>query len=225
MASPRPIQLVNDYTYHVFNRGVERRQLFLNNKEYQRFVDLIDYYRFENVPMSFSHYVNLPKDQHISVLEKLHKSPAAIDILAYCLMPNHFHLITTQKSDHGITRTLANVSNGYAKYFNKKHKRVGPLYQGAFRAIRIETEDQLVHISRYIHINPVVSGIIAESQLETYPWSSLPEYLGTSSRAITSTEYVMADFSTQSNYKKFIHDQISYAKELEKIKHLAMEDV
>lgn len=128
-------------------------------------MSLLDYYRFEHVPKSFSHYLTLSLADRASYRQSLDKTPIAIDILAYCLMPNHFHLLAEQNSNHGILKKLSNIANGYAKYFNTKYHRVGSLFQGPFKAVLVETDEQLLHLSRYIHINPVVSGVVATDDL------------------------------------------------------------
>lgn len=155
----------------------------------------------------------------------LDQKPFAIDILAYCLMPNHFHLLVRQNVQEGIHDFLSNVSNGYAKYFNTKRQRVGPLYQGPFKAVYVETDEQLMHLSRYIHINPVVSGIITIEDLDVYPWSSFPDYLGKVKTSFVTTLPVLSQFKTSSSYRAFVYDQVGYGKELEQIKHLVLEEV
>lgn len=158
MPSSRGYRFVADGIYHVLSRGVERRSIFANNREYERFSMLLEYYRVNKPPLSFSHFLALPVSQREIYRQSLAKRALLADIVAYCLMPNHYHLIVRQKQENGVVRMLSNVSNGYAKYFNTKRNRVGPLFQGPFKAIRIETDEQLMHLSRYVHINPFVSG-------------------------------------------------------------------
>ena len=117
---------------------------------------------------------------------------------------------------------MGKFANSYTKYFNTKHERVGPLMQGLFKSVWVEDDEQLIHLSRYIHINPVASFIIDEKELESYQWSSLPEYLATS--GFCEMQTVLSQFKTVHAYRKFIHDHISYAKDLEKIKHLTFEN-
>ena len=138
-------------------------------------------------------------------------------------MPNHFHLLLRQETEHGIPVYLSNISNSFAKYFNTHHKRTGSLWQRPFKAVRIETEEQFLHVSRYIHINPAVSFVIKEERLDIYPWTSLPEYLVGGADGICETKEIHGHFRTTHVYRKFIHDQIDYAKTLEKIKHLSID--
>lgn len=91
-------------------------------------------------------------------------------------MPNHFHLLLQQIRDGGITEFISKLTNSYTRYFNIRNKRIGPLFQGEFKAVHVETDEQLIHLSRYIHLNPIVSYIT--KKLESYQWFSYLEYLG-----------------------------------------------
>ena len=157
-------------------------------------------------------------------MKKLGDTPHSIDILAYALMSNHFHLLVRQRQENAITQTLANISNSYAKYFNIKHHRVGPLYQGPFKAVHVETDQQLIHLSRYIHINPVVVGVMTQEELLSSPRTSFPEYLGQSETLFTDVKPILSHFVSPESYKIFVFDQVAYGKELEKIKHLSLEE-
>ncbi len=225
MASPRAVVFRNDYVYHLFNRGVERRTIFSIPRDHERFVALLEYYRFHRVPKSYSHYLLLPLGDRAAYRQKLESLPVAVEILAFCLMPNHFHLVVKQTMDGGIHRFLSNIANGYAKYVNTKYHRVGPLYQGPFKAVRVETDDHLVHLSRYLHLNPVVSGMMNMKELASYPWSSFPDYLGKTDRPFINARAVRDHFKDAGEYRDFVSDHVGYAKELEKVKHLVLEEV
>ncbi len=93
----------------------------------------------------------------------------SVEVVAYCLMPNHFHLLVKQVSEGGISKYLRQAINSYAKYFNTKYKRVGSLFQDMFRAVHIETDEQFIHVSRYIHLNPLVSYLVGKKELLSYP--------------------------------------------------------
>lgn len=199
--------------------------IFTNKREYQRAVDVISYYRNADIPLRFSRLMELPDHEKLKVFDSLkRKKDFEVKIIAFCLMPNHFHLLMKQEKDGGTSRFISNFCNSYSKYFNKKHARVGPLFQGAFKAVRVETDEQLIHLSRYIHLNPVSSFIIKEDELDTYPLSSLPEYLGKVEEGISDSQGILSHFKNRQDYRKFVHDQISYARELERIKHLALEE-
>ncbi len=221
----RPI-FANDQIYHVFNRGIEKRPVFTHRKEYERIRLALDFYRFRDLGYRLSFALRMPKGEHIGPFEYLRKhGHPRVEILAYCIMPNHFHLLIRQRKENGVIRFIADVTNSYTRYFNTRHKnRVGPLFQGRFKAVRIEDEDQLLHVSRYIHINPVVSYLVDWKNAETYEWSSLTEYLdGESSVRMCETETVLGYFPNRAAYRLFLADQVDYGKTLEHIKHCVFE--
>lgn len=223
MATYRKIAFRNDQFYHIFNRGIERRTVFTTKKEFNRAKQLIKFYRHKEIPLRFSRIMQQPNDVREKILEKLYKNEKIVEILAFCLMPNHFHFLLKQVADNGVATFISNITNAYTKYFNTKHKRVGPLFQGTFNAVIVETDEQLIHLSRYIHLNPVVSSIIDHDKLENYSYSSYLEYLSLSDDEITEHEFVLTFFKKVNQYQEFVNDQIDYAKKLETIKHLVLE--
>jgi len=224
MTTYRKVVLANDQIYHIFNRGVERRNIFTTKWEFQRGLDVLKYYRFSNLPFRYSSLLKLPQEDREEILSKINKNNnKLVEIITFCLMPNHFHLLLKQLQSDGIKRFIANFSNSYTKYFNTKHERTGPLFEGIFKAILVETDEQLVHLSRYLHLNPTSSFIISAEDLETYQWSSFSEYLGKNSEHICDKDSILQLFSSTEDYHKFVLDQVSYAQDLDKIKHLAIE--
>lgn len=223
MSSSRNVVLATEEIYHIFNRGVERRPIFTHKWEYRRALDTISYYRFLESPIRYSKYITLEKKRRIQLLEALLTSKLQVDILAYCLMPNHFHLLLKQAADAGISRFVSKFCDSYSKYFNVKHDRVGPLFQGPFKAVRVESEEQLIHLSRYIHLNPTSSFLIKESELDSYPWSSLPEYLAPQGNTVSNPKCIGGLFKSPGKYRDFVHNQIDYAQKLEHIKHLVFD--
>lgn len=225
MATNRYLVFANDQIYHVFNRGVERRLIFTNKREYQRAVDTIWYYRYGQLPMRLSEFFALSKERKTTFLAKLeHDQQLSVSILGYCLMPNHFHFIIKQLRDAGVSNFAANVANSYTKYFNTRHKRIGHLFQGPFKAVRVETDEQLLHLTRYVHLNPFVSFVVKLGDLESYPWSSFSEYLGKTSQKLCDTGFINGHFSTIEKYRQFVFDQADYGQKLEQIEHLCLEE-
>lgn len=216
--------LATGQIYHIYNRGVEKRPIFLNKKGYNRLIDLTNYYQFANCPVKFSQFKALSRDAKKDLLDKLaSQSDKLVEILAFCLMPNHIHFLCKQLKNNGISKFMSKICSGYSHYFNILHQRVGPLFQGNFKAVRIETDEQLVHTSRYIHLNPVSSYLIEFNHLESYDFSSYPEYTGKKA-GFCNIEEILAYFKTIQDYKNFVGDQVDYARELENIKHLILDD-
>ena len=218
--------LAPEQIYHIFNRGVASAPIFLSPKNCSRFLDLVDYYHFSNTPCSFSRLLNLPREERESLLIRLKKENALhVEVLAYCLMPNHFHFLLKQVTDNGISTFMRNLQNSYVKYLNFKSKRAGPLFQSMFKAIRIETDEQLLHVSRYIHLNPSTAYILESENLEDYRWSSYGIYLNKDSvdQSFVNPEFILDFFKSGKEYGKFVVDQAEYQRELDKIKHLIFE--
>lgn len=212
--------------YHILNRGVAGSPIFLTLKDYSRFLELIDYYRHIYSTLSFSSLKKLPNEEKEKVWRKLENDMALhIEIIAFCLMKNHFHILLKQTGENGITTFMKNLQNSYAKYFNIKNSRMGPLFQSMFKAVMIETDEQLLHVSRYIHLNPSTGYLVGIKDLPKYPWSSLPIYLGeipSTSKFINSV-IVLESFKTREEYRRFVFDRAEYQRELDKIKHFTLE--
>lgn len=219
----RKVIFANNEVYHVFNRGVEKRPIFINKRDYYRALQTLDYYQYSGISSSLSQVLKLEKEKRDFFLTQLKlKGKRLVEILSFCLMPNHFHLLLKQLQEGGIKTFLSNFSNSYTKYFNIKNNRIGPLLQGNFKAVRIEDDNQLIHVCRYIHINPAVSLVIKEEELVDYPYTSLPEYLGRK-EGFCKIDEVLTYFSSLKRFEDFIFDQIDYGKKLESIKHLVFE--
>lgn len=216
--------LVENYYYHIFNRGVNKRIIFKTKYEYNRFILLLKYCNSVEYPIKYSQFTKLSTDQRQDIWNRLENEKRHTDILSYCLMPNHFHLLLKQNTPKGITKLLGNLQNSYVRYFNTKNERIGPLFQGQFKAVKIESGEQLFHVSRYIHLNPYSSGIMSNTnKLLEYNWSSLPEYLNKSKYPICKKEDILNEFKDETSYVNFVLDNASYQKRLEDIKHLVFE--
>ena len=219
----RILPLVNGECYHIYNRGAARQPTFSSKRDYERFLSCLLYYRFNNSPFKLSRLLQISKNERDQILLNLEsRQDFAIEIVAYCLMPNHFHILIKQITDKGISTFMKLVTDSYTRYYNTKHDRLGPLFQGAFKAVRIETNEQLIHVSRYIHLNPLVSYVVRDDELLYYPWSSLMDYLN-GRHSFVNSQSVISNFKTSKNYQEFVLNQIDYGKELEKIKHLTLE--
>jgi len=223
MAS-RQIPLVNDHYYHIFNRGVNRQPITVNKWDYKRIIDLLRFYKSTYSPTRFSKFKLLPLEERKEMWNKINSSPSYVDIVAYCLIPNHFHLILKQNVDKGISKFLGNFQNSYTKYFNTKNERTGHLFQGQFKSVLVDTDNQLIHLSRYIHLNPYTSALVDnENKLTNYEWSSFPEYLGMTAEEICNKVSVMTNFSSPEKYKEFVLNNAEYLKTLTDIKHLLID--
>lgn len=202
-----------DGMYHVYNRGVEKRDLFLDEQDHQLFLYYLLIYTVSLDKV-------LPIHPHVPARLQIKNLSSEIEVLAYCLMPNHFHLLIKQKRINGVSRLLKQLSNAYTKYFNNKYKRVGGLMQGRYKAVQVKTNEQLLHVSRYIHLNPLVSKLT--DNLKNYQWSSYLDYIKKRDNQICTKDSILFFFTTV-KYEEFVLDHADYAKELDAIKHLTME--
>jgi putative transposase len=177
---------VENGIYHVYNRGVEKRQIFLDTQDYQVFLRILK--------DSLSPSQNAPstplQGQTLQGNRKPRNFFGQIEILAYCLMPNHFHLIIKQTKPKSIVEWMQSVTTRYSMYFNKKHKRIGSLFQGRYKGIMILDDPYLLHLSRYIHRNPIE----ITNNLKSY-YSSYGEYIGIRHTTWINSAYIMNYFT------------------------------
>lgn len=217
----RSIPLVNNEVYHIFNRGLNSIPIFSQKRDYQRFLDSLLFYQNRHPPVKFSHLKLLSPAKRDTLWKSLRKKRDWwVEIIAYCLMPNHFHFFLKQVKSNGITNFIFFLNNSYSHYFNTKYQRKGSLFEGRFKAVRVETNEQLLHLSRYIHLNPYSSFLISNlKRLTSYPYSSLPEYLGENQINICQKEIVLNQFSGVNKYQEFVLNQADYQRTLDQIKH------
>lgn len=216
----RNVVFANEEIYHVFNRGIEHRQIFNDKKDYLRVLDTIRFYQY-NPFIKFTDFKNLNIELRNEILSQIQKLPKIVEIISYCLMPNHFHFLIKQKVDKGISTFISKLTNSHTKYFNTKTKRDGSLLTGTFKSVRIETDIQLLHVSRYIHLNPVTSYLTSINNLEKYEWSSFSEYVSNSD--FCRKELVLSFFNSTEQYRQFIIDQADYALNLKNIEYLLLD--
>lgn len=223
MASKKII-LATDEFYHIFNRTIADEIAFINKHNLNRALALTNFYRFKT-RLSYSHFQALPKEERKKMLSVICSSSPLVEIYSLAFMPNHYHFLLKQLQDNGINDFISNLQNGFAKFYNKKFERKGSLFCHSFERVRIETEEQFVHVSRYIHLNPVTSYLIKIEELDTYPYTSFPIYLSKKMFDFVETGHILNHFKTTQRYKKFVHDQNDYQKKLQEIKNLVIEKI
>lgn len=216
----RKVPLVTDQYYHIFNRGINHQSTFLEKRDYLRALETLSYYRPSLIATRYSQFLKKPIDERQDLLAKLTSQEHQITIVAYCLMPNHFHLLLKQNEEQGISTFLSNFQNSYTKYFDSKHKRSGALFDRQFKAVLVESENQLLHLTRYIHLNPYSSHLISLDQITSYPYSSLPEYL--SGNYHLTNPSVVLDINPR-RYESFVLDHADYQQQLERLKHVGLD--
>lgn len=220
----RKIPLITEEFYHVFNRGIDRRPTFTNKLEFKRAINLINFYHFGHLQLKYSLFVAWSQKRQRELLDALSlKKTNLVEIHGYCLMTNHFHLLLKQTENGGITKFLSNFQNSYTRYFNLRHERIGPLFLDDFKAVRIESEEQLMHVNRYIHLNPYSGSAVSTlEKLVNYPWSSLDQFLKNTA-GWCETKTILDLFKNREEYRNFVFDQADYQKQLTIIQHLLPE--
>lgn len=172
--------------YHVYNRGIEKRDIFLNQRDYERFSYLL-FACNDRAPLINTnfHYRGLT-----SIVMDNKQRELLTDIVCFCLMSNHFHLLLRERVAGGISLFMQKLGTAYTMYFNTKYERSGVLFQGTFKAVHVDREEYFTHLTRYIHLNPVELkepgwkdiGIRRPQSIMPfiyqYKWSSCPDYLG-----------------------------------------------
>lgn len=217
----RRTPLIKTEIYHIFTRSIAGFKIFNSDKDYRRMVEVIDFYTAENPPCKFSLFWKLKEKSEKNKLLQNDHSKKIVRIFAYCLMPTHIHLILRPLKDSGISRYVNLILKSYTKYFNVKHNRKGPLWEGRFKSVLVKTDEQFLHLTRYIHLNPVSSYLI--NNPEDWVFSSYKEYIGLNKNIKGICDFSdVLDINTDS-YEKFVNDQIDYQRELAQIKNLVIE--
>lgn len=198
---------VNHEYYHIFNRGVDKRDVFLCEADYPRFLRSLK--EFNQKDPVFSIYrLDQERRKLIAGIGSLRKDKL-VDIIAYCLNPNHFHLILRQLIEGGISEFLKRLGTGYTGYFNHRYKRSGVLFQGKFKSVRIRTGAHLLYLSAYVNRNYFIHGYGNDSG---WMYSSFLDYTGKRSNGICNTSVILDQFKNKNEYREFIRENALHMK-------------
>ncbi|OGH47157.1 MAG: hypothetical protein A3A51_02045 [Candidatus Levybacteria bacterium RIFCSPLOWO2_01_FULL_39_10] len=214
--------LATSEIYHIYNRSIAKEIIFPTPKYLNKAQEIIDYYRFPH-RMRLSKFKTLPLDQRKEYEESFRRSNPLIEIYAFAIMPNHYHLLIKQLQENGIIKFISNFQNSYAKFLNIKIDRSGSVFQKPFKGKRIEDDNQLLHVSRYIHLNPVTAYLIEFEELKFYPWTSFIHYQNSGNDNFIQKEAILNNFKSFKSYSRFVSDQVDYQRNLALIKDLLIE--
>lgn len=212
--------LLNGEIYHVFTKSIAGFKIFRDDKEYARMKNSIRYYTIETPPLRFSAFTEI-KDKEGFYKNHIPANKNVVEIIAYCLMPTHIHLILKQSKENGISIFMSKILNSYTRYFNIKTKRKGPLWESRFKKVTINTDEQLLHLTRYIHLNPVTAHLADKPQGWNY--SSFKEFLGRENKEECICNYSEVLEINPKTYNDFVISHIDYQRELAEIKKLFLE--
>lgn len=207
--------------YHVYNRGTDKRIVFSNTHDYRRFVLLL---YLCNGSISVDVSESLRGGMEFRDLIFMDRGETLVDIGAYCLMPNHFHILIREKHEGGISLFMKKLSNAYTMYFNKRHERTGGLFEGRFKAQHVGEDRYLKYLFAYIHLNPVKliepwwvedgikNPVRVNQYLDDYKYSSYPEYMGRrrSEGRILQIQNYPKYFHTSKEFESFVNDWLNF---------------
>jgi hypothetical protein len=188
----RKTPLANDEFYHIFNRGVDKRDIFTDTGDLDRFLQSMQ--EFNSVTPIGSIY------EHSFAKNKEEKEPL-VSVVCYCLNPNHYHFILKQNIDDGISAFMKSVAGGYTKYFNNRYRRSGSLFQGPYQAVHIEDNEQLLYVSTYVNLNDRVHQL--GNPVSKLIRSSWREYTESVSPDICDKDILLGQFRDKDEYKAF----------------------
>lgn len=199
---------VDEY-YHLYNRGTEKRKIFLDKEDYEHFLFLM-------------YICNTTESIELRRMEKnFDRGETIVNIGAYCLMPNHFHILTREKTEGGISKYMLKLLTSYSMYFNKKYKRTGKLYEGKFKSSYVGNDNYLKYLYSYIHLNPAklidkkwkehkeknVNSLL--DYVFSYTYSSLKEYLNSKFRILNPTLFPVY-FKKPSEHKRELFEWLNF---------------
>jgi len=202
--------------FHICNKSIANFNIFNSRAHAEHFIWTADHYRRNN-KTKLSEEMRKKRYTYLNLLE--YNPSYHVKILCYCVMPDHYHLLIKAASFDLISGYIRIIQDSYTRYFNLKNKRKGPLWQSRFRRVRVESDRQLLHLTRYVHINPTTSKLVAVP--EDWQFSSY--------RDIISNEHYLKDILTEvsirkpSIYKQFVDNQIDYQQKLKSIKRSLLE--
>lgn len=210
----RKTNLANDEFYHIYNRGVDKRNVFEDKQDFFQFIQMLDHFNQEESLGSMEKY-KYPKNIKQRGLTSL-----LVEIIAYCLNNNHYHLILKQVADNGISKLMQKIGTGYTMYFNQKNDRVGSLFAGTFKSKHIDTDTYLNHVGVYVNLNNKVHKKQIDLTLLLTHVSSWNEYMGKSKLDLCNRDYLLASFKNTDAYREYSEEIL---KEIIKNKEINIE--
>ncbi len=217
----RKDMLAQGEVYHVFTKSIAGFKIFNAKSDYERMTKTMLFYSVAKPPFKLSFFISRFKDLAINDFINQQTQERCVQIIAYCFMPTHIHLVLRQLTDLGISKYMNLILKSYAKYFNLKHKRKGPLWEGRFKSVLVENNEQLLHLTRYVHLNPFSAGIITAP--DEWFFSSYRQYIGIVDTKERFCKYTDVIEMSENKYKKFVEEQADYQRTIECIKHLCFE--
>ena len=213
----RKDKFVEGEIYHVFNKSISGYAILKNLDNAQRFLNTFEYYNSSLNLKSYSQSIRTKKFEYKNIIYPIDNT--LCKILTYCIMPDHYHFLLKIVKDNSFSKFIGDLENSFTRYFNIKFDRKGPLWQNSFKAVEIRSNEQLLHVSRYIHLNPTTSRLVERP--EDWIFSSYKDFI--------TDKKLLNDFMKEisindiTDYKKFVENNIEYQRDLKRIKKFLFE--
>ena len=205
----RGIQFTKGDIYHICNKSIANYLIFNKDEDKLRFLSVLEYYNDKDNSQRFSYFLKTHSYSYQNLL--IQPTRPSVKFISFCIMRDHYHLLI-KVVDEDISRFLGIIESAYTRYFNIKYERKGPLWQSRFRCVRVTTNEQLLHVSRYIHLNPTTAKYVDKP--EYWKYSSYYNFI----RGQALKELTEISIRNPKQYKKFCEDQIDYQQSLKIIK-------
>ncbi len=220
----RKTEFANGEYYHIYNRGVDKREVFLDRENYERFLlsmNLLNDER-DGLMLQWRDIQRAePRAKLLDIQELSSREGSSVEIIAYCLNPNHYHFILKQLRDSGVKSFMHKLSTSYTNYFNVKNKRSGSLFQGPFKSAHIDSNEYLLYLSAYVNKNNFIHGY---NKNDNWPYSSLPDYMGERNGKLINKEIILGQFRSIDEYKEFLENNALYMKGKKELAKYLMEE-
>jgi REP element-mobilizing transposase RayT len=230
-------EFANDEYYHIYNRGIDKRDIFVDDLDYKRF--LLSMNLLNDVENGLMHIWKDAKrmekdlktnlvvtdknqsrvDPRLDLRERLNNRNKLIEIVCYCLNPNHYHFILKQKEEKGVQKFMQKLGIGYTMYFNKKQKRSGSLFQGKFKSIHIDSNEYLLYLSAYVNQNHFIHGY----KDKNWQYSSYLDFVGERNGVLCNKADILDQFGSVDEYKEFVENNSLYLKEKKELEKYILE--
>jgi putative transposase len=213
----RNLKFIDENFYHIYNRGTEKRDIFLEDGDYVRFIQYLFHLNDPKTTVSNLSRELKMKEAEPPSFDRKENSERLVNIHAFCLMPNHYHLLISQNIEGGIIKFMHKLGTGYSMFFNAKYEHSGVLFQGKYKAVHINSDSHMLYIPHYIHLNPLkLMGKENEGGrtsfiefLENYKWSSYRDYVGIKNfPSVTDRKFILDLFGCTEAYKKDIQGYV-----------------
>jgi len=219
---------VNGEYYHIYNRGVDKRTIFGDENDLKRFFQSMK--EFNTIdPIGSIYLNNLNNIRNKMLRNRIPQKEKLVEFICYCLNPNHYHFILQQTVDKGIAKFMHKLGLGYTNYFNEKHKRNGSLCQGKYKAIHVNSNEYLLHLSAYVNLNHKIHNFkMLRNSIPQHFKSSWEEYIQNNDSKkenghFCEKDIILSQFGSAKDYKEFAEDSLKIIKENKEIKKLLLE--